>query len=191
MTHFLAKKTVKNWQDLVFDHFWPKRGSCLFKFWDQIWNPLVICRLYDPFLLKISIFEFFVTHYNFKISNYLCSHFLIPNFWCQIWNQCPRRHRNGWCSHHIAQKWWSQLNLPQQQCEALSLSLWNIRSCFASTICHREAQLVSISRQRMSPAHIFQNFTLFFLTAETNWAKKKNIIRLQTPRPCQHEKCSN
>ena len=49
----------------------------------------------------------------------------------------------------------------------------NIRSCFASIICHSEAQMVSIRSQYMSQSTLFfQNFTLLFLAAGTNLAKK-------------------
>ena len=42
--------------------FWPRRGRNVvrFRFWDQIWNPLVTCSLYNPFLLKFSNLDFLV-----------------------------------------------------------------------------------------------------------------------------------
>ena len=60
--HF-GEKTVENRQNPVFDHFFCQKGSNVnqYRFWDQIWNLLVICGLYDPFLLKLSNFEFFGT----------------------------------------------------------------------------------------------------------------------------------
>ena len=57
---FLAKKRSKTGKVPFSTDFLAKRGSnaVRFKFWDQIWNPLVISSLYDTFLLKLSYFEF-------------------------------------------------------------------------------------------------------------------------------------
>ena len=75
-----GKKLVKDWILPVFDHFFPKRGSNVrLEFWDQIWNPLTICSLYDRFLSKFSnllfspivILKFWMAHvvnfFEFKI----------------------------------------------------------------------------------------------------------------------------
>ena len=40
--------------------------------------------------------------------------FRVPNCRCQIRNQRPKRHKIGWCSHRIAEIWWSQLGLMMQ-----------------------------------------------------------------------------
>ena len=103
-------KNDKKWSKTGFCPFsaisGPKRGSNVvrFKFWDQIWNPLVICSLYDQ-LLKLSKFDFLVPHCNFKTSYGACGQFFrIRNFRCQAGNQRPKRYQNGWCSHCIAEK---------------------------------------------------------------------------------------
>ena len=92
----------------VFDRFLPQKGPNIirFGFWDQIWNPLVICSLYDRVLLTFSKLDFSVPHCNFKISNGACGQIFlrIRNFPCQIRNQRPKRHKNGWCSNRIAEK---------------------------------------------------------------------------------------
>ena len=58
-----GQKTIENWQNPVFGcFFWPKRGQMLLDFnfetRFEILSSFIYSSLYDPFLLKLSNFEF-------------------------------------------------------------------------------------------------------------------------------------
>ena len=106
---FSGKKNSRERGNQFSNVFWPNRGSTIvqFKFLGHIWYPLVICNLYDSFFLKILIFLFLGPHCNLNFSNGPCGpsfFFQIRNFRCHIRNQRPKRHKNGCCSHRIAEQ---------------------------------------------------------------------------------------
>ena len=172
--------------------FGPRRAWNVvrFKFLDQIWNPLVISSLQEHFLLKLSVSDLWSPIVILEVSNGPRSIFIqIRSFRCQIRNQRPKRHKMGCIAE---KKWCSQPRIPYQQRVALSLNLCNIRSCFASITCRREVQLLSICSQYMSQsAHIFSEFYFVIPGSRSRFGYKNSILRPQTLRPCQHEKCSN
>ena len=56
-----------------------------------------------PYCLNSQILLFGSPIIILRISNGQCHNFLNSKFLCQIRNQRPKRHKNGWCSHHIAE----------------------------------------------------------------------------------------
>ena len=60
------------------------------------------------------------------------SFFRIRNFGCQIRNQRPKRHTNGWCSHCIAENCARNPAYRSDSARHKLTNLWNTRSCFAS-----------------------------------------------------------
>ena len=108
---FLAKKKRSKTGKIQFPAvFWPKRGQMLFDLNSEPrFEILSSFAAYDPFLLKLSNFDFLVPHWNFKISNGPCGHFFeLEIFDVRLGISFPKDIKMGGVAIALPKKWRSQ-----------------------------------------------------------------------------------
>ena len=188
-------KTIENWKNPVFDRFWPKRGShaVWFKFWDQIWNPLVIPSLYDLTLLKLSNSEFLFPPCNRKISNGPCDQFFFEFeiFDVRFGISVPKDIKMNGVAIALT-----------KMVLTTRLTVATARGTKLKPVQHslvfREYNMSKRSSTGVNLQPIYEPISTYFFRIlfcyswrqEPNWPKN-DIFRPQTLRPCQHEKSSN